>query len=162
MIIPINLVEKRAKMIRQKDSVILSCLRNNARQKLTEISSKTGIPVSTVHDRINVYEKKAIKKHTTLIEFDKIGFHAKINIAVKANMDSKEELQKFLSEHESTNTLYKVNPAYDFLGEFIFKNLNDAHNFVDMVEKKFNVEIQLMDVIDEIKKEEFFSNADMI
>ena len=144
-------------MISEKDLLILSHLRNNARQKLTEISKKTGIPVSTVHDRVRVHEEKTIKKHTSLLDYSKLGYNARINIAIRVDKDSKEALQKFLSEHESTNTLYKVNYSFDFLGEFIFKNLNEAHNFADHIEKNFNAQTQLMNVIDEIKKEEFLT-----
>lgn len=147
-------------MISKKDLIILSHLRNNARQKLTEISKKTGIPVSTVHDRIKVNEKNSINKHTTLIDFTKLGFNTKANIAIKVDRNSKETLQKFLSEHSSTNTLYKINYGFDFLGEFIFKDLNEAHNFVDCIEKNFKAKTQLMNVIEEIKKEEFLTKPE--
>jgi DNA-binding Lrp family transcriptional regulator len=142
-------------MISKKDMIILRHLRENARMKLTEISEKTGIPVSTVHDRIKVHEKKSIQKHTSLIDFSKLGFNAKASIAIKVERNSKESLQNFLVQHSSTNTLYKVNHDFDFLGEFIFRNLNEAYDFVDSIEKNFNAKTQLMNVIDEIKKEEF-------
>ena len=136
---------------------ILKHLRNNARQKITQIAKKTGIPISTVHDRIRVHEKKTIQKHTTLLDFTKLGYNTRINIAIKVNTNAKEPLQKFLEEHESINTLYKINYGFDFLGEFIFKDLNEAHNFVDLIEKNFNAQTQLMNVIQEIKKEEFLT-----
>ena len=146
------------KMISKKDMIILSHLRKNSRQKLTEISKKTGIPVSTVHDRIRTHERKTVQKHTTLIDFAKLGFNAKVNMAIKSG-NSKEELQKFLSEHASTNTLYKINHNFDFLGEFIFKDLNEAYGFMENIEKAFGARTQFMNVIEEIKKEEFLSKT---
>ncbi|MBU4209210.1 MAG: winged helix-turn-helix transcriptional regulator [Proteobacteria bacterium] len=39
-------------MIKKTDLIIISSLRQNAREKLTEMSRKTRIPVSTIFDRI--------------------------------------------------------------------------------------------------------------
>ena len=147
-------------MVSKKDLVILSHLRCNARQKLRDISMKTGIPTSTVHDRVKAYERRALKKHTTLIDFSKLGFNATANIAFTANRDSREALQDFLSRHRAVNTLYRTDHSFDFLGEFIFRDLSEAHDFVNSVEKSFGAQAQLMNVVEELKKEDFLTREE--
>ena len=52
-----------------KDLLIISCLRENSRNNLTNISKMTGIPISTIFDWLKKYEGSIIKKHTALLSF---------------------------------------------------------------------------------------------
>ncbi|HIJ01446.1 TPA: hypothetical protein HA363_02255, partial [Candidatus Woesearchaeota archaeon] len=62
------------KFATKKDVLLMSFFRNNARENLTRISRITRIPVSTIFDKLRDYEKELVKKHTTLLDFRKLGF----------------------------------------------------------------------------------------
>ena len=67
-------------MINIKDRQIISHLRNNARIPLTTMSKLTKIPVSTLFDRLKTNEDDIITKHTSLLDFAKLGYNARVNL----------------------------------------------------------------------------------
>ena len=76
--------------MKKTDLLIISSLRQNAREKLTNMSKKTRIPVSTLFDRIRMHEGKLIKKHTALIDFNKLGYNTRANIILKVKKTDRE------------------------------------------------------------------------
>ncbi len=148
-------------MFTEKDAQIISHLRNNARKKITHISKEMQMPVTTIYDKIRAHEKKFVKKHVTLLDFPKLGLHAKANVVIKVGKDSREALQRFLVEHPNVNSLSKVNFGSDFLAEVVFRNAADVENFVEKMEEDYNVSgIQVFNVIEELKKEEFLTKPE--
>ncbi|GIU69485.1 MAG: hypothetical protein KatS3mg002_0721 [Candidatus Woesearchaeota archaeon] len=142
----------------KKDILLMTFFRNNARENLTKISRLTSIPVSTIFDRLKEYEKELIRKHTTLIDFKKIGFDIKVNILFKVKRENRDEFKDFLIKNENINSVFKVNNGFDFLVEAIFKDMNDFQRFNDAIEK-FNIETkQEMFILEDIKREDFLSD----
>lgn len=143
----------------KKDLLIIAHLRKNARQRITSMSKKIQMPVSTIFDRIKVQENNVIKKHTTLLDYSKLGFNARANIIVKVDRNQRDELQEFLMKNWNVNSLAKINNGYDFLAEVIFKNIKDAEDFLENIEDKFKIKSkQVYYIIDELKKEEFLAD----
>ena len=70
--------------------MILNELRKNARVSLLEVAKKTNIPLSTVYDKVRNYEGEIIKKHTSIIDFQNLGYHARRIIALKVKKENKE------------------------------------------------------------------------
>ncbi|MBS3098033.1 Lrp/AsnC family transcriptional regulator [Candidatus Woesearchaeota archaeon] len=148
-------------MFSKKDAQIISHLRNNARKKITHISKELKIPVTTVYDKVRSHEKRFVKKHATLLDFPKLGLHAKANIAIKVERNSKEELQNFLMKHPNVNSLSKINFGSDFLAEVVFKSIADVENFVEGLERNYSIsQIQIFSIIEELKKEEFLTKPE--
>lgn len=142
----------------KKDIVLITFLRNNSRENLTKISRLTAIPVSTIFDKVKEFERDLIKKHTSLIDFKKIGFDIKVNMLLKVMRDSREELKEFLLKNENINSVFKVNNGFDFLIEAIFRNMNDMQRFNELLER-FNIEAkQEMFILEDIKREGFLSD----
>lgn len=142
-------------MLREKDLKILQHLRKNARQKLTSISRATGIPVTTIYDRIRAQEKKLIKKHTSLMNFSELGYHTKALIALKIS-SSREEFEKFIRSHPSTNSFYKINYDYDYLVEAVFKDMKEANEFTEQLRCNFGVlYFKTFFILDDIEREVF-------
>jgi DNA-binding Lrp family transcriptional regulator len=151
------------KELGKKDLLLVSCLRNNARENLTKLSRKTSIPVSTIYDKLNTYKDTIITKHTTLLDFTKLGFHARANILIKVERDSKEALKEYLASHQNVNSLYRVSNGYDFLIEGIFKHVKQVEDFLEGIDKKFSMEqSQVFYVVEDVKKEIFMNNQNMI
>ena len=146
-----------------KDLVILTNLRQNARMPLTTMSKKTNIPVSTLFDRLKMNETSLIIKHTSLLDFAKLGYMTRANISLKVHRDDKESVKNFLLKHEMVNSLYRINNGFDFMIEGIFKQILDMENFIDSLENKFKIEDKrFFFIIEDLKRESFMSDPDLV
>lgn len=142
----------------KKDIILMTFLRKNSRENLTKISRLTAIPVSTIFDKVKEFEKELISKHTSLIDFKKIGFDIKVNMLFRVARNSRDEFKEFLIKNENINSVFKVNNGFDFLVEAIFRNMNDMQRFNESTER-FNIEAkQEMFILEDIKREEFLSD----
>lgn len=149
--------------MKKTDLLIISSLRQNAREKLTNMSKKTRIPVSTLFDKIKGYETGIIRKHTALIDFSRLGYNTRVNIILKVNKKDRESVRAFLMKHSSVNSAFKINNGYDFLVEAVFRNIKDVEDFVELMEEKFSIKTkQVFYVIDDLKKEAFLSNPSVV
>ncbi|MBS3121890.1 Lrp/AsnC family transcriptional regulator [Candidatus Woesearchaeota archaeon] len=150
-------------MITNKDVNLLSHLRTNARQKVTEISKSTGMPATTIYGRIKVHETSGlVKKHVALIDFSKLGYTTTSLIALKVEKEKREQLENYLSAHPNMNSLYRINYGHDFLVEMVFENMSRLQCFLDETEMKFSVEKPVFfNIINELKKEVFLSRENI-
>lgn len=149
--------------MKQKDLLMLAHLRNNARMSLTNISKRTKIPVSTLFDRLKANEDGIIKKYTSLIDFSKLGYHTRANIAFRVEREDKEALKDCLIKSDFVNSIYKINNGYDFMVEGVFKQVKDMHNFIENLESKFKiVDKKMFFIIEDLKRENFMSNPILI
>jgi len=148
-------------MLPKKDMLILSNLRKNARMSLTNMSKKTQIPISTIFDRLKVHEASLIKKHTSLLDFEKLGYNTRANVCIKVDKDKREEVKAYLMRHQNINSVYKINNGYDFLVEAIFKHIKDLEDFLELVEERFHItERKVYYLIEDIKREEFMADIE--
>ncbi|MBW2994956.1 Lrp/AsnC family transcriptional regulator [Candidatus Woesearchaeota archaeon] len=145
-------------MVKQKYIVVFSYLRQNARDKLTKISKKTGIPVTTIHDQI-MHKEGFVKKYTALLDFEKLGFNARLLMALAVAPEDKNKLREFLLKNYQVNSLYSINNGYDFLAEGVFKQIKEAEKFIENLEQGFQIKNkQVHYITDELKTETFMSN----
>jgi DNA-binding Lrp family transcriptional regulator len=144
--------------LQKKDILLITYLRNNARENLTKISRLTHIPVSTIFDRLKELETDLISKHTTLVNFKKLGFDIKINILFKVERNSREEFKEYLIKNQNINSVFRVNNGFDFLVEAIFRGMHELQIFMEDIER-FNVEEkQELFVLEDLKLEGFLSD----
>lgn len=149
--------------MKSKDLLLLSNLRANSRETLTTISRRTKIPISTIFDKLKNHEKNIIKKHTTIIDFSKIGFSTRATITLKVCKNDKIDLKEHLTKHQNVNSVYKINNGFDFLIEGIFKNLNELEDFLERIDEKFKIKTkQVFYIIEDIKREDFMSNSEYV
>ncbi len=149
--------------MKTKDMKIIAHLRQNARMPLTKMSRKTHIPVSTLFDNLKAKEKSIIRKHTSLLNFSKLGYDARANIALKVDRDDKENLLKQLKMANEVNSLYKINNGFDFMIEGIFKNVREMESFIENLENKFKItDKKFFFIIEDLKREEFMGNPNLI
>ena len=126
---------------------------------LTKIARKTGIPVSTIFDKIKSYKGNVVTKHTTLINFDLLGYNTRAKIILKVNKEDKEALKTYLLKNHHLNSFYKINNGYDFMIEGIFKNIKDMEEFLEILEEKFTIEKkEYFYIIDDLKREAFMED----
>ena len=148
--------------ISQKELVIMSLLRQNARESLTKMSRKSNIPISTIYDKIKTHENSVIKKHTCIIDFSKIGFNTRAAVSIKVNKSKREGLKDFLLRHANVNSVYKINNGYDYWVETIFRNIRELEDFAELLEQKFNIKKEIHYIIDDIKREAFMADPDSL
>jgi len=137
----------------------LSCLRENSREKLTSISKKTSIPISTLFDMLKELQEDVVIKHTSLIDFSKLGYHTRAQVFLKVNKENKEKIKRHLNFHNNINTIYKINNSWDFIIETVHKNIKELDSFLEELDEKFKIENkEIHYLIDEVKREGFTIN----
>ncbi|MBN2142753.1 Lrp/AsnC family transcriptional regulator [Candidatus Woesearchaeota archaeon] len=142
--------------MKKSDIAFLASLRRNARETLTAISRKTKIPISTLYDKLKIHEGNVIIKHTTLIDFAKLGYSCRANILLRTTRDSRDNLCSYLKEHPQINNLFKINNGYDFMAEGIFESVKSMEDFLDDLEQRFALEEKRFHyIIDDLKRECF-------
>jgi DNA-binding Lrp family transcriptional regulator len=141
----------------EKELLIISMLRKNARDSITNIAKKTGIPASTVFDKIRKCEKNAIKKHTSLVDFQKLGYSCWAKIILKVAKEDRERLKAFALENKNVNSLFEINQDYDFIIETVHKNSNELKLFLESLEGFKIKEKQVHTITGELKREAFLT-----
>ncbi len=150
-------------MLNQKDILLLTNLRQNARETLTKLSKKTNIPISTIYDKLKLYNGDIIKKHTSIIDFAKLGYNARVNIMLRVNKDERDEIREYLARKDCVNSVFKINNGFDFLIEGVFKNIKEVEDFVETVEDKYKIKKkEVFYIVDEIKREGFMTSSIMV
>jgi DNA-binding Lrp family transcriptional regulator len=141
------------------DLKILQHIRRNARENLTTISRKTGIPVSTIFDRLRSHERDFVIKFTALLNFAKIGYPVRATILLKIAPESRNAAKNYLIEHGSVNNIFRINNGFDFSAECVFESIREVEEFVEEVETQFKiVERKVFHIIDDIVREKVITH----
>lgn len=144
--------------LKTKERMLLNYFRNNAREALTKISRKTGMPVSTIFDKLRKYETSIISKHTSLLNFEELGYHVRAQVFVKTLPENRRTLGAYLCECPNVNNIYRVNNGYDFLVEVIFKTVQELEGFVEELELERGVNgKELYFIIADVAREQFLA-----
>ncbi len=140
------------------DMKIIQEIRGNSRMNLTTISRRTGIPVSTIFDRLKRHEDKLVKKFTAIVDFAELGYPIKANIFLKVPQQTMEGAKTHLLCHEQVNNLYRVNNGYNLAVEGVFRDMKEMEDFIANLEHKYGVtEKFVFHIIEEIAREKTMS-----
>jgi DNA-binding Lrp family transcriptional regulator len=142
------------------DLLIVSHLRRDARITLTQMSRQTRIPVSTIFDKIRYFKETGlIKKNTTIVSFERFGYNTKALVFLSAPREQRVQLIESLKNSANVNSLFKVNNGWDLIAEVIYPTFKDIEDFLERIEEKVNLtKKEVFYIIEELKREEFFSN----
>lgn len=86
------MTEKMVLSLDDKDHVILEELQRNAKATTGRIAKRTGIPTTTVHNRIKRFEREGvIVKYEPVLDYERLGkpIHALIFITAASHLDGK-------------------------------------------------------------------------
>ena len=151
------------KQMSKKDLLLVSHLRQNARETMTNMSRGTGIPISTIFDKIKRFEKEFITKHSALIDFDALGYHVRTNVMLKVDAKARKDLEAYLKKDQRVNSAYRINNGFDYMFEAVFKDARDMQKFTDELEEKFTIkDKEVFYVIDELKREAFLGSPERL
>ena len=147
----------------EKDLLIIAHLRSNARVSLTGLSKKTKIPVSTLFDRLKSNERQLIVRHTSLLDFGKLGYHTKAKIMIKVGRDDRDGLKSYLLRHHAVNALCRINNGFDYMAECVFQQVRQMEEFMDDIESRFTIEERKSYfVIEDLRSESFMSDPELL
>jgi DNA-binding Lrp family transcriptional regulator len=150
-------------MVTGKDIMLMAHLRKNARETLTRMSRITKIPVSTLYDKLKNHEQGLIQKHTSLVDFTKLGFNTKANILLKVDRGLRDEVKDYLTKEFNVNSVYKINSGFDFMVEGIFRHIKDMEDFIEKLEERFEIrDKQVYYVIEDIQREAFMADPQTV
>jgi DNA-binding Lrp family transcriptional regulator len=143
-------------MISEEDISILKELRKNARAGIAEMSVSASIPESEVPDKLKKLEVSMIKKYSSIVNFDKLGFKARYLFLVKSDDSCRQQVREFLVENHSVNNIYVTNSGYDFLFEGIFRNNKEMDEFKKDIDRKHHIlMLRHHELIEDIEREKF-------
>ena len=144
--------------MKKKDVAVLAHLRQDGRMSLTSLSRKTGIPHSTLFDKIRS-KNLPVRRHTVLLDFEKLGFSTRAYILLAVEKQQKQELIAHLTNVEQINCLFQINNGWDLMLECIFRDMRSLEAFVDQLEAKFPIKgKQVHYILDEFKREGFLAD----
>ena len=145
-----------AETLHPKKRTFLQHLREDARKKLTSITKKTNIPISTLFDFLQELQGTLFTRSTVLLNYPQLGYHAQAYIFVRVRPECKEKLRKHLLTQSNVNTVHKINNGWDFVVETIHKNIKELDSYLEILEKEYGVEQkEIHYLIDEVKREGF-------
>ncbi len=150
-------------MYNENDLKIVSFLREDSRTSLTRLSRKTGIPVSTIFERLRRSTGDIVRKNTCLIDFSKIGMHARANLVLKVVPGEREKLKEYLIKNRNVNSLQKINNGFDYMADVVFSDLKELEEFCEVLDERFQIMAkQVYYVIEEIESEKFLSSPETL
>ncbi len=141
-------------MIKSKDNDILNHLRENADYTLKHLSKLTGIPQSTVHDRIIGLKKRGlISRFTVLANTKKLGYDHHCLLFLSSYNITQQPLIDYFKSHPAVNSAMRTNED-DFVLEVLFTNSLESEGFKHELEKRKGLVIkQVIPIKENIKKE---------
>lgn len=149
-------------MMHDKHKKIVACLRKDARMPLTKMSKKIHLPVSTIFDRLKSTEEDIIVKHTCILNFEKLGYNARANLAIKVDKKDKDAAREYLMKHMKINSVFRISNGFDFMAEGIFRHIRDLESFVEDFESRFKIKkISSYFIVDDLKREGFLADPEL-
>lgn len=143
--------------VSDNEAALLDMLRKNARMNLAEASRSMRMPHSTLHKMMKRLSSDAriVKKHTSLVDFQKIGFMigcfyiARTYSSKKQNMES---LIGIIGYNKNVNSLYTTSEQ-DIMIEAWFRSMAEVVDFRDIL-SEFAV-VEEHEIIGSIEQEKF-------
>jgi DNA-binding Lrp family transcriptional regulator len=129
-------------MLSNNQLLVLNEFRKNARVKLTYISRKNNVPVSTLFDAYSfLVRKKFILRHTSLLDFRKEGFLYRAIVMVPKPSNDK---IFYLSTREEINSIFSCSD--DIILDVVFKNLKELMVFIEEIKHSSGCEVSWFEI----------------
>lgn len=143
----------------EKDEKILVLLKGNAKHTTSQISKKTGIPITTIHNRIKKLENTGIiKGYTVLVNHKLLGEEVLVYILASVNYNipgkkiSQEDIARTLKNNSAVEEVNILTGMNDMIIKARFSSISQLNKFI--TNSLRNIEgidkTETMVVIDEI------------
>ena len=142
-------------MNRRKYLDIVKSLRRNSRESLTNISRKINAPVSTTHDRVKAVEERFVNKHTSLVDFKKLGFMKRANLLLRSY--DYDTINDFIVRSKNINSAFFLEGNHNFLLDCVFKDEIEMEQFMKEIECIQIESKEVYPIKEELKREGFLN-----
>ena len=117
------------------DKKILNVIMENSRLSLRQIAKKANVSVATVmHHMKSLEENKIIKKYTTKIDYEKIGFDVVVLIEMKISKGKLFEVEKKIATHPNVSAIYDITGTSDAIILARFPTTRQMDNFLKKIQ----------------------------
>lgn len=128
-------------MVNQKDLEILEILKANCKLPSREISKLTGLPITTIHNRIKKMEKDGIiKAYVANIDNAKIGKNVQAFIQIRLKHSSPDSAANKLVRMHEIDEVYVISGTMDIMIKVATKDIDSLQYFLDKIDKIENIE----------------------
>jgi Lrp/AsnC family leucine-responsive transcriptional regulator len=138
------MVEDQVYRLQEKDMRILGVLQENSRLGVKQISRKTGIPITTVFNRIKKLEQKGvIEGYKAVINRKKLGDEIEafilINIVYTSSLE-RDDFSRSLMALPEVEECYVISGATNMMIKVSVKDIDALNEFIIQKLKKTGVE----------------------
>jgi len=124
-------------MLDEKDKTILDILQQDASLSTYKITKKTGIPQTTVLNRMRKLKQEGIiRKYTIDIDWKKLGMNNKALIFVKVDKNIEQrnskvgEIEEKISKYPLVLNVKRLMGKYDFMIELVCRDIDELNDFL--------------------------------
>lgn len=139
--------------MKEKDKVLLAYVRQNSRVRLAKLSRLTGMPVSTIFDRLKKNLHGTITRSTVLLNWDALGMRTRALVLFKSKPEKRDELKEFLLKSPEVNTLQRINNGHDFIAECVFATIGELEAFLDRLSREYGAKTEAHYIIEDLARE---------
>jgi len=117
------------------DKDILNELMVDSRHSYRDLAKKAKVSVATAMNRAKKLEKeKIIKRYTTIIDYDKIGYDLEVMIEVRISKGKLFNVEKEIASHPNVFAVYDITGDFDATIFARFKNRRQMDNFLKKIQ----------------------------
>ncbi len=116
------------------DFRILKELQKNGRISFAEISRRTGIPDSTIYDRITrLRDRGVIKGFTAILDDKKLGINITALVGVETKSENYGKVAKELSRIDKVIEVYGVTGEFDLMVKIKAVSMEDLSRILNII-----------------------------
>jgi len=132
--------------------LLLEELRQDSRKPFSKISREHGIPVTTLFNQYEKLKSEIISKHTSLVDFRKLGYPVRAMVFLKPNNPG--TMLEHLSSHRNVNTICRLEDER-YSVDVVFESMREYADFLEEL-ANFNIEhMETFDIVEQLKCEGF-------
>ena len=118
----------------EKDNKILQILKEHSNWGTNQISKKTRVPITTVHNRIKKLKELGIIKNFTInLDYEKLGKSIKAHILITVNQtksNQQEDIAKKIKQIEDVNSIDIVTGTTDLIATIKTNSINELNEII--------------------------------
>jgi len=139
----------------ETDLKILKELQKDGRMSYAEISRRTGVPSSTVYDKIaRLADKGVIKKFTVILDSEKVGLGVSVLIGIDTGAELYRNVAKELCQLDELVGVYGTTAQFDLMARVRTASLKTLNEILNKIREINGVDdIYVMTIIKTFKEE---------
>lgn len=139
----------------ETDLKILKELQKDGRMNYAEISRRTGIPSSTVYDKITrLVDRRVIKKFTVILDRERVGFAVSALVGVETGAELYGNVAKKLCQLPELIRVYGTTAEFDLMAKIRTTSLKRLNEIVNRIREIKGVDdIFVIPVLETFKDE---------